>query len=47
MANLRAAHRKILLWMAARISVYYLGLAAAIAVAITVFPSVIDQLPLG
>lgn len=40
-------HRNILLWMAARVSIYYIVLAAAVAVAITVFPSFADQLPLG
>lgn len=40
-------HRNILLWMAARISIYYLALAAVVAVAITAFPGFADQLPLG
>jgi hypothetical protein len=42
-----ARHRSILLRMAARISVYYIALAAFVAVAVTVFPSIVDQLPLG
>lgn len=42
-----ARHRNILLRMAARISTYYLVLAAAIAIALAVFPSMVDQLPLG
>jgi hypothetical protein len=33
--------------MAARISIYYVALAAFVAVAVTVFPSIVDQLPLG
>lgn len=46
-AKTRAVHRKILLWMAARISVYYLALAASVAILITAFPSIADNLPLG
>lgn len=42
-----ARHRNILLRMAARITVYYLVLAAAVAIALTVFPGMADQLPLG
>jgi len=42
-----ARHRGILLRMAARISIYYVALAAFVAVAVTVFPSIVDQLPLG
>jgi hypothetical protein len=42
-----ARHRSILLRMAARISIYYVALAAFVAVAVTVFPSIVDQLPLG
>jgi hypothetical protein len=47
MAALLASHRKILVWMAARISIYYVVLAAFVAVAVTVFPGIVDQLPLG
>jgi hypothetical protein len=47
MAVTIARHRNILLRMAARVSVYYLILAAAVTIAAAVFPSFIDQLPLG
>ncbi len=47
MATTIARHRNVLLRMAARVSVYYLILAAAVAIAATVFPSFVDQLPLG
>ena len=40
-------HRNILLRMAAKISIYYVILAAAVAAAVTVFPGFVDQLPLG
>ena len=40
-------HRNILLWMAARVSIYYVVLAAAVAIAITTIPGFADQLPLG
>lgn len=33
--------------MGARVSLYYLALAAAVALLITVFPNVVDDLPLG
>jgi len=42
-----ARHRSILLRMAARISVYYIALAAFVAVAVTVFPNIVDEFPLG
>lgn len=42
-----ARHRNILLRMAARVSVYYLILAAAVAIATAIFPNFVDQLPLG
>lgn len=42
-----ARHRKILLWMAARVSAYYLVLAAAIAIVLTAFPNMVENLPLG
>jgi len=42
-----ARHRKILLRMAARVSVYYLILAASVALAVSAFPGIVDQLPLG
>jgi len=42
-----ARHRGILLRMAGRISIYYVALAAFVAVAVTVFPGIVDQLPLG
>lgn len=40
-------HRKILLRMAVRISVYYLALSTAMAIAIAIFPGITEQLPLG
>jgi hypothetical protein len=42
-----ARHRNILLRMAARVSVYYLILTAAVAIAVAVVPNFVDQLPLG
>ncbi|NND47503.1 MAG: DUF4956 domain-containing protein, partial [Woeseiaceae bacterium] len=42
-----ARHRNILLRMAARVTVYYVALAAAVAIVLTVFPGMVDQLPLG
>jgi len=42
-----ARHRNILLRMAARVTIYYAALAAAVAIALTVFPGMVDQLPLG
>lgn len=47
MAATIVRHRNILLWMAARISIYYLLLAAAVAIAVTSFPGFADQMPLG
>ena len=47
MAALIAKHRNILLWMGARITAYYFVLAVSIAIVVTVFPNIVDQLPLG
>jgi hypothetical protein len=43
----KARHRKLLLRMAARISIYYLVLAAAVAIAVATIPGFTEQLPLG
>lgn len=40
-------HRKILLRVMGRVTVYYLGLAAFVGIMIAVFPGVVEQLPLG
>lgn len=42
-----ARHRMILLRMAGRVSIYYFILAAAVAVLVTAFPTIVDDLPLG
>lgn len=47
MAALLSRHRRILLWMAARVTFYYFVLAGSVAVLLAVFPDVVDQLPLG
>lgn len=47
MAALIAKHRNILLWMGARITTYYFVLAVSVAIVVTVFPNIVDQLPLG
>ncbi len=44
---LKANHQRILLRMAGRISIYYIALSAFVALAISVFPGMVDQLPLG
>jgi hypothetical protein len=47
MAGVLAEHRKVIRKVLARITVYYVALAAIIAVAVTAFPGIIDELPLG
>jgi len=42
-----ARHRSILLRMAGRVSVYYIALTALVAIAVSVFPGIVDELPLG
>ena len=42
-----ARHRLILLRIAGRVSIYYILMAAAVAIFITAFPSVVNDLPLG
>ena len=42
-----ARHRNILLRMAVRVSFYYLVLAGAVAILVTVFPNTVQDLPLG
>lgn len=40
-------HRKILLRMLVKVTIYYAILAASVAVMLTVFPGAVDQMPLG
>lgn len=40
-------HRRILLWMLFKVSVYYIVLGGAVAVAVHTIPGFADQLPLG
>lgn len=46
-AQVLADHRKILRGVLARITIYYAVLAAIVAIAITAFPGIVDELPLG
>jgi len=46
-AALILAHRNTLLRLMAKISLYYIVLAALLAISIAVFPNVVDDLPLG
>lgn len=47
MAGVLAEHRKVIRRVLARITVYYFALAAIIAIAVTAFPGIVDELPLG
>lgn len=47
MAAVLAKHRKVIHNVIARISVYYVVLAALVAIAISAFPGIVDDLPLG
>jgi hypothetical protein len=47
MDQVLAGHRKIIRRVLAKISIYYTVLAAIVAIAITAFPGVVDQIPLG
>ncbi len=47
MAGVLAAHRKIIRAVLLRITVYYAILAAVAAIAITAFPGIVEELPLG
>ncbi len=42
-----ARHRNILLRMAGQVTIYYAALGAAVALLITIFPGMVEQLPLG
>nr|NIQ93514.1 hypothetical protein [Desulfuromonadales bacterium] len=42
-----AGHRKIIHKVLIRITIYYAVLAAALAIAITLNPGIVDELPLG
>ena len=47
MDQVLADHRKIIRGVLARISIYYVVLAAIVAIAVTAFPGIVDELPLG
>ena len=47
MDQVLADHRKIIRNVLARISIYYVALAAIVAIAVTAFPGIVDELPLG
>jgi hypothetical protein len=46
-AGVLASHRKIIRGVLARITIYYFALAVLIAIGVSVFPGVVDELPLG
>jgi len=46
-AQVLADHRKIIRGVLTRITIYYAVLAAIVAIAITAFPGIVDELPLG
>jgi len=47
MAGVLAGHRKIIRGVLTRITLYYMAMAAIVAITISVFPGVVDDLPLG
>lgn len=47
MALVLADHRKILRGVLAKITIYYVALAAIVAIAVTAFPGIVDEFPLG
>jgi hypothetical protein len=47
MAGVLAAHRKIIRAVLLKITVYYAILATVAAIAITAFPGIVEELPLG
>ena len=47
MEGVLAAHRKVIRKVLARITVYYVVLATIVAIAVSAFPGIIDELPLG
>ena len=47
MAGILAGHRKIIRGVLTRITLYYIALATIAAITISVFPGVVDDLPLG
>ncbi|MDH3429160.1 MAG: DUF4956 domain-containing protein [Gammaproteobacteria bacterium] len=46
-ARVLAGHRKIIRSVLAKITVYYIAIAVLVALAITAFPGIVDELPLG
>jgi len=47
MAGVLAAHRKVIRKVLAKITVYYVAMAAIIAIAVTAYPGIVETLPLG
>ena len=47
MAGVLAAHRKIIRSVLLKITIYYAILAAVVAIVITAFPGIVEELPLG
>jgi hypothetical protein len=47
MAGVLAGHRKIIRGVIGRITLYYIAMAAIIAISISLFPGIVDDLPLG
>lgn len=47
MAGVLTAHRKVIRKLLVRITIYYAVLAAVTAIAVTSFPGIVDELPLG
>jgi len=47
MAGVLAGHRKVIRGVLGRITLYYIALAAIVAISISLFPDIVDELPLG
>jgi len=47
MASVLAGHRKVIRGVLGRITLYYMAMAAITAIAISIFPGIVEQLPLG
>jgi hypothetical protein len=47
MAGVLVGHRKIIRGVLTRITLYYIAMAAIVAITISVFPGIVDDLPLG
>jgi len=47
MAGILAGHRKIIRGVLTRITLYYVAVAAVVAIMVSVFPGIVDNLPLG